>query len=32
MGVDDDGRKYVEKWGTGNKKLCNCLASFATSL
>jgi adenine-specific DNA-methyltransferase len=21
MGVDDDGRAYVEKWGTGNKKL-----------
>ncbi len=21
MGVDEDGRAYVEKWGTGNKKL-----------
>jgi DNA modification methylase len=21
MGVDDDGREFVEKWGTGNKKL-----------
>jgi site-specific DNA-methyltransferase (adenine-specific) len=21
MGVDEDGREYVEKWGTGNKKL-----------
>src|ERR1039458_8420255 len=21
MGVDDDGRRYVEKWGTGKKKL-----------
>lgn len=21
MGVDEDGRPYVEKWGTGNKKL-----------
>jgi len=21
MGVDDDGRRYVEKWGTGRKKL-----------
>jgi len=21
MGVDEDGRKYVEKWGTGKKKL-----------
>ncbi|MBP3981369.1 hypothetical protein J8G26_11580 [Acidovorax sp. JG5] len=21
MGVDDDGREYVEKWGTGKKKL-----------
>lgn len=21
MGIDEDGRNYVEKWGTGNKKL-----------